>query len=79
MGFSQLQGNTKDGKAVALLLNEDGSIPFSGNYKYRYVIDPLTGKIIAETREQNGIIERQNWAYDQTTGRFIGVDAWVVV
>jgi hypothetical protein len=78
MGFSQLQGNTKNGKAVALLLNDDGSILFAGNYKFRYVFNLITGKIIAETREQNGVLERQEWAYD-ASGAFIGVDPWVVV
>lgn len=78
MSFSQIQGITRGGKSVALLLNEDGSISTVSNYKYRFIIEPVTGQIIAETREQNSVVERQNWVYD-ASGVFIGVDAWAVV
>lgn len=47
----------------------------ANNYKTRLIKDPVTGVTIAETRELNGVVERQNWVYD-ASGVFIGVDAW---
>lgn len=57
---------------------EEVSVPGieATNYKTRLIKDPVTGVTIAETREQKGVVERQNWVYD-ASGVFIGVDAWV--
>jgi len=48
------------------------------NYSTRLIKDPATGQTIAETRTLSGVTERQTWIYD-TTGAYIGVDAWVTV
>lgn len=45
------------------------------NYKTRLIRNEA-GVIVAETREQGGSIDRQNWVYDGS-GSFVGVDAWV--
>lgn len=65
-------GETYYAEEVAFSANE------TPNYKTRLIKDPATGVTIAETREQNGVLERQNWVYD-SSGVFIGVDPWAVV
>ena len=55
-----------------------GGITTDTNYKTRLIKEPLRGKIIAETREAGGVIERREWVYDEQW-KFIGTDEWVTI
>ena len=53
-----------------------GSVSLT-NYKTR-LIKNGAGLTIGETREQYGVVEKQDWIYDGS-GAYLGVDPWATV